>query len=132
MEDFKILKNIVAMKDTVIKGLTDATRFPEVERVAEVRRGLDLSSEETAFLIERRVHVRKNFAKYMGVDPAEVHPDDIPTIGLGGSCGGLRAMITLLGYSDEMKRAGLWDLVTYRRCFGILLGTWSILHFRRS
>jgi phospholipase A2 len=124
MEYVRIHEGIVAMEDSVIKGLTDATRFPEVKRVAEVRRGLNLSSEEAAFLAERQVHVRNNFAKYMGIDPAEVHPDDVPTIGLGGSGGGLRAMITLLGYAEEMKHTGLWDLLTYTS--GVSGSCWAL------
>ena len=43
----------------------------------------------------------------------QVHPDDVPTVGFGGSGGGFRAMIGCLGYSEEMKRTGLWDLLTY-------------------
>lgn len=78
-----------------------------------MRRGLDLSPGETAFLAARKVHVRNNFAKYLGLDPAQVHPDDVPIIGFGSSGGGYRAMIGCLSYSEEMKRVGLWDLLTY-------------------
>ncbi|KIW01190.1 uncharacterized protein PV09_07239 [Verruconis gallopava] len=49
----------------------------------------------------------------MAIDPQEVHPDDVPTIALGGSGGGLRAMITVLGFCNESKKAKLWDTFTY-------------------
>lgn len=70
----------------------DSSRFPEVTRVAEVRKGLDLCPQEKSFLLARREHVRNHFAQYLGLDPAEVHPDDVPTIAFGSSGGGFRAM----------------------------------------
>jgi phospholipase A2 len=91
----------------------DSSRFPEVTRVAEVRKGLDLCPQEKSFLLRRREHVRNHFAQYLGLDPAEVHPDDVPTVAFGSSGGGFRAMIATMGYSEEMKRTGLWDLLTY-------------------
>jgi len=97
----------------VRKDIHDINLFPEIEKAAEVRRGLDLAQEEIAFLAKRKVHVRNHFAKYIGVDPAEVHPNDVPIVGFGGSGGGFRAMIGCLSYCEEMKRTGLWDLLTY-------------------
>lgn len=82
-------------------------------QVAEVRRGLNLCPGETAFLAAQKVHVRNNFAKYLGLDPVQVHPDDVPMVGFGSSGGGYRAMIGCLSYSEEMKRTGLWDILTY-------------------
>ena len=68
-----------------------------------MRRGLDLGLEERRFVQMRKVHVRDSFAKYFGLDPAQVHPDDVPIIGFGGSGGGIRAMVGGLGYALEMK-----------------------------
>jgi phospholipase A2 len=82
-------------------------------KVAEVRRGLDLALEERRFRAIRKVHARNSFAKYLGLDPAQVHPDDTPIVSFGGGGGGFRAMISVLGYVQEMKRTGLWDSVTY-------------------
>jgi len=104
--------------------MRDVTRFSEIMKVAEVRRGLDLCLEERRFLEMKKVHVRNSFAKYLGLDPAEVHPDDVPTVGFGGSGGGFRAMIGTLGYVQEMKRSGLWDLLTY--VAGVSGACWSL------
>ncbi len=97
----------------VTKDLGDVQRFPELAHTAQVRRGLDLGPEERAWLAPRQAQVRGLFARYMGLDPAEVHPDDVPTIAFGGSGGGYRAMLAMLGYSLAMKQTGLWDLLTY-------------------
>ncbi len=73
--------------------------FPEVAHTAKVRRSASIGPEEKEFLAKRRIKVRDQFAKYMGWDPAAVHPDDVPTIAFGGSGGGYRAMLAVLGYS---------------------------------
>jgi cytosolic phospholipase A2 len=113
LADLSITKNAIETDLTVRKDIHNVNLFPEIEKVAEVRRGLDLAPEEIAFLTKRKEHVRDHFAKYIGVDPAEVHPDDVPVVGFGGSGGGFRAMISCLGYCEEMKSTGLWDLLTY-------------------
>ena len=122
--DFNIVKNFVQVEKKVKEDMTDITCFPEIMKVAEVRRGLELCLEERRFLQMRKDRVRDSFAKYLGLDPAEVHPDDIPVVGLGGSGGGIRAMIGVLGYAQEMKRTGLWDLFTY--VAGVSGACWSL------
>lgn len=52
--------------------IQNATLFPDIHQIAEVRRGLDLAPQELAFLAQRKLHVRDNFGKHMGVDPSEV------------------------------------------------------------
>lgn len=103
----------ISLESRLTKELNDAARFPEIARQAVVREGLELCPEEAAYLAARRVRLRDNFAGYMGVDAAQVHPDDIPTVSFGGSGGGYRAMLAFLGYSLAMKKAGVWDLLTY-------------------
>lgn len=104
---------LVSLESRLTKELDDPARFPEIARQAVVRKGLDLSPEETAYLAARRAKIRNKFAQYMGLDAAQVHPDDIPTVAFGGSGGGYRAMLAFLGYSLAMKEAGMWDLLTY-------------------
>ena len=113
ISDVAIVKNAITTNFVVRTDIQDVNLFPEIAQVAQVRRGLDLGPGEKAFLTARKVHVRNHFAKYLGLDPAQVHPDDVPAIGFGGSGGGFRAMIASLGYSEEMKRTGLWNLLTY-------------------
>lgn len=104
---------LVSLESRLTKELGDPARFPEIARQAVVRKGLDLSPEETAYVAARRARIRDKFARYVGLDAAQVHPDDIPTVAFGGSGGGYRAMLAFLGYSLAMKEAGLWDLLTY-------------------
>lgn len=111
--DITILKSAFTVEHAISKDIHDASIFPEVQTIAEVRRGIALAPQEVAFLADRKLHVRDNFAKYMGLDSSEVHPDDIPIVAFGGSGGGFRAMIGYMGYCEEMRRAGLWDVLTY-------------------
>ncbi|CAG8490784.1 25381_t:CDS:2 [Gigaspora rosea] len=57
-------------------------------------------------------YIREAFAKYIGVDVSEVHPDDIPTIAFMGSGGGFRAMIVVTAYFAAMKDSGLYDCLS--------------------
>lgn len=127
VEDIDIIKNFIHVERKVKEDMVDVRCFPEIMKVAEVRRGLDLGLEERRFLQMRKVHVRNRFAKYLGLDPAEVHPDDVPTVGFGGSGGGFRAMIGVLGYAQEMKRTGLWDLFTY--VAGVSGACWALASY---
>ena len=111
--DVSIIKNAIKVEHAISADISNPTLFPEIQQVAEVRRGLGLAPQEHAFLAQRKLHVRDNFAKYLGVSPSEVHPDDIPVVAFGGSGGGFRAMIGYVGYCEEMRRAGLWDILTY-------------------
>nr|POE47632.1 cytosolic phospholipase a2 beta [Quercus suber] len=124
IQDIKIMKGMSALESHVKMEISDPKIFPEVEHVACVRRGLDLCPEEQAFLVKRKAHVRDNFAKYIGVSPEDVHPDDVPVISFGGSGGGFRAMIGCLGYCEQMKQAGLWDCMTY--VSGVSGSCWSL------
>jgi cytosolic phospholipase A2 len=111
--DLQMMKEAISIETSVKKDLHDPAHYPEVEHVAEVRRGLDLCIEEKEYLSDRKWHVRDAFARYMGLDPNDVHPDDVPIVAFGGSGGGFRAMLGFLGYGDEMKKSGLWDVITY-------------------
>jgi phospholipase A2 len=127
LSTFQLLRAIIGTTHKVSHDIHDATLFPEVADVAMVRKGLDLCPEEKAFRLERKEHVRTHFAQYIGVDLAKIHPDDIPTIAFGSSGGGFRAMIATLGYGDEMKKAGLWDLLTY--VGGVSGACWSLASY---
>lgn len=107
------VSRFVSLESRLTKELDDPSRFPEIARQAVVRNGLGLCSEEAAYLAARRMKARDHFARCMGVNAAQVHPDDIPTVSFGGSGGGYRAMLAFLGYSLAMKKAGVWDLLTY-------------------
>lgn len=122
--DISLARDLFTTESLIHKDIRDASRFPEIEKVAHVRRGLDLAPEESTYLSKRKLHIRDHFAKYLGLGADQVHPDDIPIIGFGGSGGGYRAMISFVGYMAEMKKSGLWDLLTY--VAGVSGACWSI------
>lgn len=111
--DINILRNMGNIEHHVTKELRDINRFPEIGQVAEVRRGTDLCDSERVFMAARREFTRVAFAKYIGVDESEVNVDDVPHVSFGGSGGGFRAMLGMLGYCEEMKRDGIWDILSY-------------------
>jgi cytosolic phospholipase A2 len=78
--DIKIMGGMTALETRVKKEIHDPKLFPEVDKVATVRRGVDLCPEEQAFLKARKVRARDNFAKYIGVKPEDVDPRDVPTV----------------------------------------------------
>ena len=71
--------------------------------------------------------IRKVFAAYLGLNEEDIHPEDVPTISLGSSGGGFRAMITCLAYGEAMQQGGLWDCLTY--VAGVSGSYWSIAAF---
>ena len=111
--DLKILGGMTALETRVKHEISNAQIYPEVNRVAEVRRGLELCEEEQSFLDRRRLRTRDSFARYLGLQPEDVDPQDVPIVAFGGSGGGFRAMIGCLAYAEEMEKSGLWDCLTY-------------------
>jgi cytosolic phospholipase A2 len=111
--DIGLIKASFSVEAITAKDITDAESHPEIHQIAEVRRGSDLSPQELAFLAKRKALVRDAFCEYMGLSSAEVNAEDVPTVAFGGSGGGYRAMIGLSGYSEEMKKTGLWNVLTY-------------------
>lgn len=81
--DFAVVKNAMKVDSSFKKDMCDSNRFPEILKVGQVRRGLDLAPKEQKFVALRKLHVRNAFARYLAIDPASVHPEDIPTVGWG-------------------------------------------------
>lgn len=86
---------------------------PEIMWDARVRISKDLCRDEQDFLSKRQKHTTKALAQYLGVPESEVHPDDVPIIGVCGSGGGLRALVAGASSSLCAQEAGLFDCVTY-------------------
>ncbi len=122
--DVSIIKAALKVESTITKDLRDINRHPEVARSATIRRGFELAPEEMRFRDMRKAKVRDAFCRYLDLDPLEVHVDDVPIVAFGGSGGGYRAMIGLLEYGKEMKRTGLWGLLTY--VSGVSGSCWSL------
>lgn len=113
----KLQKDLSDEPGTLAQEIWNAARdgnlHPEISRDATVRVSNDLCPEEQDFLAKRRKHVIKALAKYLDIPEKDIHPDDVPVIGMCGSGGGLRAMVA--GSSSYLcaQEDGLLDCVTY-------------------
>jgi cytosolic phospholipase A2 len=65
------------------------------------------------FFGKRRKFTKQALARYLDVGEDEIDERDIPNIAIAGSGGGYRAMLGTTGYFQAMKKAGLFDCVTY-------------------
>lgn len=86
---------------------------PEIIWDASVRVSDDLCKEEESFLENRKRFTRRGLAKYIGLKEEDIHPDDIPTIAMCGSGGGLRALVAGTSSYLSAYESGLFDCVTY-------------------
>lgn len=86
---------------------------PEINYSAEVRVSSELCDDEKEFLSHRKKHIRKALASYLDLKEDDIHPDDIPTIAMCGSGGGLRALIAGTGSLLATQEDGLFDCLTY-------------------
>lgn len=91
----------------------DASVNPEIQYTAAVRVSDDLCPDEKEFLARRKKKTRKALAKYLNIDETDIHPDDVPTIAMCGSGGGLRALIAGTGSLLAATEDGLFDCATY-------------------
>ncbi|TQV96606.1 hypothetical protein V2A60_003008 [Cordyceps javanica] len=91
----------------------DPSVNPEIRYKAEVRVSGDLCPDEKEFLARRKKKTRAALAKYLEIDESDIHPDDIPTIAMCGSGGGLRALVAGTGSLLAASEDGLFDCATY-------------------
>ncbi|KAL9122771.1 MAG: hypothetical protein Q9187_000669 [Circinaria calcarea] len=102
-----------SLADEILQESEDVYKNPEVAWKANVRIGKDLCSEEKAFQALRKRYTTKALAKYLGLSEEDVDPEDVPTIAMCGSGGGLRALVAGTGSYLSAQEAGLFDCVTY-------------------
>ncbi|KAI9662963.1 MAG: hypothetical protein M1821_008010 [Bathelium mastoideum] len=86
---------------------------PEIIWDAHVRISEELCDEEEAFLRKRRPFTRAALARYLNLSEKDIHEDDVPTIAICSSGGGLRALVAGTGSYLATKEDGLFDCVTY-------------------
>ncbi|KAL2023046.1 hypothetical protein VTK56DRAFT_3956 [Thermocarpiscus australiensis] len=91
----------------------DPYTHPEIQYSAKVRVSGDLCEEEKTFLERRKKVIVPALARYLGLKEEDIHPDDIPTIAMCGSGGGLRALVAGTGSFLATAEDGLFDCVTY-------------------
>lgn len=102
-----------SLADEIWTEAHDPLVHPEIRYTATVRVSPDLCEEERTFLERRRRVARVALARYLGLEEDGVHPDDVPTIAMCGSGGGLRALIAGTGSILATEEDGLFDCVTY-------------------
>ena len=102
-----------SLADEIWQEAHDPFVNPEIEHSASVRVSTELCDEEKEFLQRRKKVTKTALAKYLGIPEEELHPDDVPTIAMVGSGGGLRALVAGTGSMLATGEAGLFDCVTY-------------------
>ncbi|KAI8578404.1 hypothetical protein K450DRAFT_247745 [Umbelopsis ramanniana AG] len=115
------------MMEEVSKEEENADKNPEILLDASVREGNTLSMDEQAFVNARKRNMVESFAKFIGVDPDEVHEDDLPVVGVASSGGGYRAMIGNAGYLMAMEKTGALDCTMY--CAAVSGSTWTLAQY---
>ncbi|KAK5998219.1 Phospholipase A2 group IVB-like protein [Cladobotryum mycophilum] len=102
-----------SLADEIWQEAHDPLINPEIRFSANVRVSPELCPEEREYLLRRRVATREALAKYLELDARDIHPDDVPTIAMCGSGGGLRALIAGTGSLLATQEDGLFDCATY-------------------
>ena len=102
-----------SLADEIWQEAHDPEINPEILWDARVRVSTRLCPDEINFRRARKERVVKALAKYLDLPETDIDPEDVPTIAICGSGGGLRAMIA--GSSSYLcaQQAGLYDCVTY-------------------
>ncbi|KHN97895.1 cytosolic phospholipase A2 zeta [Metarhizium album ARSEF 1941] len=102
-----------SLADEIWEDAHDPAINPEIAYSAQVRVSSQLCDDEKEFLARRKRVIKVALAKYLGLDEHDIHPDDIPTIAMCGSGGGLRALVAGTGSLIASDEDGLFDCVTY-------------------
>lgn len=102
-----------SLADEIWREAHDPEVNPEIRYSATVRVSNELCDEEKEFLARRRRIAAVALAKYLGLKEEDVHEDDVPTIAMCGSGGGLRALVAGAGSMLATEEDGLFDCVTY-------------------
>lgn len=102
-----------SLADEIWSEAHDPLVNPEIRYSAKVRVSSELCDEEKEYLSRRRKVTKVALARYLDIDEKDIHPDDVPTIAMCGSGGGLRALVAGTGSLLATEEDGLFDCVTY-------------------
>ncbi|KAI1127387.1 acyl transferase/acyl hydrolase/lysophospholipase [Nemania abortiva] len=102
-----------SLADEIWKEAHDPFINPEIQYSAAVRVSNDLCEEEKEFLSRRKKVAVPALARYLDLDERDINPEDVPTIAMCGSGGGLRALVACTGSLLASQEDGLFDCVTY-------------------
>ena len=82
-----------SLAEEIWQEAQDRDLHPEIALDARVRIGRGLCPDELTFVERRKIHTTRALAKYLEISEADVDPQDVPTIAVCGSGGGLRALV---------------------------------------
>ncbi|RYP81726.1 hypothetical protein DL769_001876 [Monosporascus sp. CRB-8-3] len=102
-----------SLADVIWKEAQDPFIHPEIRYSAKVRVSDQLCDEEKEFLARRKKVATAALARYLGLEEQDINPEDVPTIAVCGSGGGLRALVAGTGSLLAIQEDGLLDCVTY-------------------
>lgn len=102
-----------SLADEIWNEAHDSSINPEIRYSADVRVSSDLCNEEKEYLARRRRVARVALARYLDLNENDIHLEDVPTIAMCGSGGGLRALVAGTGSMLATEEDGLLDCVTY-------------------
>jgi cytosolic phospholipase A2 len=102
-----------SLADEIWREAHDPEVNPEIRYQAKVRVSSGLCAEELEFRARRKKVAKIALARYLGMDERDVHPDDVPTMAMCGSGGGLRALVAGTGSMLAAEEDGLVDCLTY-------------------
>lgn len=110
--NFELTMQPGTLADEIWQEAHDPNINPEILWNATVRVGDQLGKDELRYRKRRKQHMVEHFKKYLDLQE-DVEPEDIPTIAMCGSGGGLRALVA--GTSSYLcaQEAGLFDCCTY-------------------
>jgi phospholipase A2 len=102
-----------SLAEEIWQEANDPECNPEIIWDCSVRVSDDICDEEKVFLEKRKLHTTKALAHYLDIPEDDVYPDDVPTIAMCGSGGGLRALVAGTASYLSTKNDGLFDCITY-------------------
>lgn len=93
------------------------------------RRSREAHPAEVSFLAARKSRILNSgsFASFLQLSPSEAQeldPRDIPTVAIGGSGGGYRAMIGFAAFIETLQKRGAFDVVSF--IAGVSGSCWTI------
>lgn len=102
-----------SLADEIWQDAQDPYVHPEITSDSSVRIGKGLCNEELAFIQRRKRYTTSALARYLEIPEADIDPQDVPTIALCGSGGGLRALVAGASSYLSAQECGLFDCATY-------------------
>lgn len=102
-----------SMADEIWQEASDYEINPEIAWNATVRISKDICDEERSFLQRRKEHTTQALGRYLGIPVDDINPEDVPTIAMCCSGGGIRALIVGAASYLSAQEDGLFDCVTY-------------------